>query len=85
MSVTIRLSKTGKKHQISYRVIAIDTRGKRDGKFLEILGFYNPQSEPKLVIKHDRYDFWTQKGAKPSEAVAKLLESKSQSVEKSKG
>lgn len=75
MSVKIRLTRTGKKHQASYRVIATDTRGKRDGKFLEILGFYNPKSEPSLVVKRDRFDFWTQKGAKPSEAVTKLLES----------
>lgn len=73
MSVKIRLTKTGKKHQLSYRVIATDTRGKRDGKFLEILGFYNPKSNPRLVVKQARYDFWTQKGAKPTEAVVKLL------------
>ena len=42
MSVRIRLAKTGKKHQISYRIVACDSRAKRDGKFLEILGFYNP-------------------------------------------
>ena len=73
MSVKIRLSRTGKKHQASYRVIATDTHGKRDGKFLEIVGFYNHGGKPQLVIKRDRYDFWAQKGAKPSEAVAKLI------------
>ena len=75
MSVKIRLTRTGKKHQSSYRVIATDTKGKRDGKFLEILGFYNPKSEPSLVVKRDRFDFWTQRGAKPTEAVVKLLSS----------
>lgn len=75
MSVKIRLTRTGKKHQASYRVIATDTKGKRDGKFLEILGFYNPKSKPQLVVKQQRYDFWTQKGAKPSEAVLKLMAS----------
>lgn len=75
MSVKIRLTRTGKKHQASYRVIATDTRGKRDGKFLEIVGFYNSKNNPQLVIKHNRLAFWTQRGAKPSAAVTKLLES----------
>lgn len=73
MSVKIKLSRTGKKHQASYRLIAADTQGKRDGKFLEIVGHYNPSAKPKLVFKQERYDFWTQKGAKPTEAVANLL------------
>lgn len=72
--VKIRLARTGKTHQISYRIVAQDTRAKRDGKFLEILGFYNLKSKPQLVVKKDRYDFWTQKGAKPTQAVAKLIE-----------
>lgn len=75
MSVKIRLAKTGKRHQISYRIVAQDTKSKRDGKFLEILGFYNPYNKPELEIKKGRIDYWTQKGAKPTEAVAKLLKS----------
>lgn len=71
--VKIRLSKTGKTHQISYRVVAQDSRAKRDGRFLEILGFYNPAGKPSLVIKKDRLDYWTGRGAKPTEAVSKLL------------
>lgn len=75
MSVRIRLAKTGKKHQISYRVIAQDSRTKRDGRFLEILGFYNPKlgSPQNLNIKKDRYDWWVSRGAQPTEGVARLL------------
>jgi small subunit ribosomal protein S16 len=74
MSVKIRLTKTGKRHQISFRLVAQDTRRARDGKFLEILGFYNPHNKPALEIKKDRVDFWVEKGAKPTIAVKKLLE-----------
>lgn len=74
MSVKIRLAKVGKKHQISYRIVAIDTRTKRDGRFLEILGHFNPQNEIGLNIKRARADYWIQKGAKPTKTVAKILE-----------
>lgn len=73
MSVKIRLAKTGKKHQISYRIVAQDTRSKRDGKFLEILGFYNPHINHQVEVNKDKVGQWIQKGAKPTEAVAKLL------------
>lgn len=72
MSVKIRLSKVGKKHQISFRIIATDSRTKRDGAFLEILGFYNPHDK-HLKIDKDRIAYWIGKGAKPTEAVTKLL------------
>ena len=75
MSVKIRLAKTGKKHRISYRIVAQDTHSKRDGNFLEILGFYLPYEKKatSLKIKKDRVDFWITKGAKPTESVSKLL------------
>ncbi len=78
MSVKIRLTKTGRKHQISFRLVAQDTRSARDGKFLEVLGYYNPFNKPVLKVKEERVAFWMQKGAKPTEAVAKLLEKGSQ-------
>lgn len=79
MSVKIRLSKTGKKHQISYRIVAQDTRSKRDGKFLEMLGYYLPYRQDKdgLSIKKDRLNYWISKGAKLTEGVAKLIGKKS--------
>ncbi|KKR58457.1 MAG: 30S ribosomal protein S16 [Candidatus Curtissbacteria bacterium GW2011_GWA1_40_47] len=75
MSVRIRLSKVGKKHQVSYRIVAQDSRSKRDGQFLENIGFYNPQNTTdNIKLKIERFDFWIKKGAKPTQAVAKLLE-----------
>ena len=73
MSVKLRLAKTGKKHQISFRIVAQDTRSKRDGKFLEIVGFYKPDNQPQFKVDKARVENWIQKGAKPTEAVAKLL------------
>jgi small subunit ribosomal protein S16 len=58
----------------SYRVIAIDSRRARDGRALEILGFYNPLTDPATVqIDADKLNAWIEKGAKPSETVAKLM------------
>jgi len=75
MSVKIRLSKTGKKHRISFRIVAQDTQSKRDGRFLEILGYYLPyeKKSTSFMIKSDRLNSWISKGAKPTEGVAKLL------------
>lgn len=75
MSVKIRLTKTGKKHQISFRIVAQDTRTKRDGRFLELLGFFNPnlKAPQNLKIDMEKLDAWVKKGAKPSVGVAKLL------------
>lgn len=73
MSVKIRLAKVGKTHQISYRIVATDTRSKRDGKFLEILGFYNPHNKPELQLDHEKLAFWTKKGARSTPAVENLI------------
>lgn len=64
MSVKIRLSLTGRSHQISYRLVAQDTRSKRDGKFLEILGFVNPfQKENSSKIDKERIKYYMSHGA----------------------
>jgi small subunit ribosomal protein S16 len=64
MSVKIRLSLTGKSHQISYRIVAQDTRSKRDGKFLEILGHLNPyQKTDSIKIDKDRVKYYLSHGA----------------------
>lgn len=74
--VRIRLRRVGLKHQPSYRIIAADKEAPRDGRFLEILGFYNPRTEPAtLEIKEDRLFNWMSQGAQPSESVTKLLNS----------
>jgi len=72
--LTIRLRRTGKKHQPSYRVVVADSRAPRDGDFVEILGHYNPRVEPKvLTVNEDRVKHWLGNGAQPSETVHRLL------------
>ena len=72
--VTIRLRRTGKKKQPSYRVVIADSRSPRDGKFIEIVGFYNPVRQPQeLEIKADRVRHWMSVGAQPSDPVVRLL------------
>lgn len=73
MSVKIRLTRTGKTHQVSYRIVAQDTKAKRDGRFLEILGYFNPHSKPTLRIDQDKLNSWAKKGALSTPAVAKLI------------
>lgn len=74
--VRIRLRRVGLKGQPSYRIIAADKEAPRDGRFLEILGFYNPRTEPfTLDLKEDRVYDWLSKGASPSESVLKLFNS----------
>jgi len=72
--VRIRLRRVGLKGQPSYRIVAADKESPRDGRFLEILGFYNPRTEPAtLTIKEDRVYDWMSKGAQPSESVEQLF------------
>jgi small subunit ribosomal protein S16 len=72
--VVIRLRRTGKTKQPSYRLVVADKRSPRDGKFIEIIGHYNPILQPKeLVVKSDRARYWLGVGAQPSDTVARLL------------
>jgi small subunit ribosomal protein S16 len=74
--VRIRLSRVGGRGQASYRLVAIDRESPRDGRSLEILGFYNPRTQPATFkVKEDRIYDWMSKGAQPSESVTKLFES----------
>ncbi|MEO8251266.1 MAG: 30S ribosomal protein S16 [Chloroflexota bacterium] len=74
MPVRIRLSRVGATKRPSYRVVAIDSRRPRDGRALEILGFYDPLTEPATVqIDAKRFAAWVGKGALPSDTVAKLI------------
>ena len=74
MSVVIRLMRAGAKKRPFYRMVAADSRRQRDGRFLEILGHYNPIVQPfELVVHKDRVEAWLSKGAQPSEQVASLL------------
>ena len=75
MAVKLRLMRMGKKKQPTYRVVAADSRAPRNGRFIEILGAYDPRQEPSVVnIDVDKADSWIAKGAQPTERVAKLLE-----------
>ena len=76
MSVVIRLMRAGAKKRPFFRMVAADSRRQRDGRFLEILGHYNPLSQPyELVVHKDKVETWISKGAQPSEQVASLLRS----------
>lgn len=76
MSVKIRLTQSGKKNQIQYRIVSQDTHTKRDGKFLEILGHFNPNlpKETGLKLDKDAYEKWVKLGAKPTPSVQYVLE-----------
>lgn len=70
----IRLRRTGAKKQPSYRLVVAESTAPRDGTFLEILGHYNPLTTPTtLVIKEERIRDWLQRGAQPTDRVARLL------------
>jgi small subunit ribosomal protein S16 len=72
--VKIRLRRTGKTKQPSYRLIVADSRSPRDGKFIEIIGHYSPVRQPKVLeVKADRVRYWLGTGAQPTEAVVTLL------------
>lgn len=74
MAVRLRLMRMGKKKQPTYRVVAADSRSPRNGRFIEIIGTYQPRLEPSVVkIDNDRAVHWLRHGAQPSEAVEKLL------------
>ena len=75
MAVKIRLMRVGKKKQPTYRVVVADGRSPRDGRFIEIVGQYNPRNEPSLVtIDNEKALKWLRQGAQPTERVQKLLE-----------
>jgi small subunit ribosomal protein S16 len=77
MAVKMRLTRIGGKGKPSYRVVVADSNSPRDGKFLEILGNYDPQKNPAAVIlKEDRVREWLSQGAKPTLTVSQLLEKK---------
>lgn len=72
MAVRIRLTRTGKKNAPSYRVVVADSRSPRDGKFIEIVGNYNPRLKEE-TIELDKVDAWIAKGAQPSDTVNAII------------
>lgn len=74
MAVRIRLTRVGATKRPSYRVVAIDSRRARDGRALEILGHYDPLTEPATVnVDAERLNAWIEKGATPSDTVQKIM------------
>lgn len=77
MAVKLRLTRVGSKKNPIYRVVAADSRSPRDGKFLEIVGRYNPQTDPSTIeFDEAKVKDWLGKGALPTEAVGRLLQVK---------
>lgn len=74
--VRLRLRRTGLRRQASFRIVAADKESPRDGRFLEILGNYNPRTQPATIeLKEDRIFDWMNKGAQPSESALKVFNS----------
>jgi small subunit ribosomal protein S16 len=72
--VRIRLRRIGLKGQPTYRIVAAEKEAPRDGRFLEILGFYNPRTHPSTIhVKEDRLFHWMKNGALPTESVEQLF------------
>lgn len=83
--LAISLMRMGAKKRPFYRVVVKEKRSKRDGKFLENLGTYNPMTDPAEVnLKHDRIQYWISVGAKPSETVASLIKNNPEQTEEEK-
>jgi small subunit ribosomal protein S16 len=72
--VRLRLRRIGLKGQPTYRIVAADSESPRDGRFLEILGFYNPRTQPATIrLKEDRVFHWMKNGALPTDSVEQVL------------
>ena len=77
MAVRMRLTRVGSKKNPIYRVVVADSRSPRDGRFIDIVGRYNPQTEPSTIeLDEAKVRDWLGKGAQPSDSVARLLKAK---------
>lgn len=85
MAIKIRLARAGRKKKPFYRIVIADSRAPRDGRFIEIVGNYDPKVDPpEVTIKEDRVVEWLSKGAEPTETVSDLLKKKGVSINKEK-
>ncbi len=74
MAVKIRLTRVGSKKNPIYRVVVADSRSPRDGRFIEIVGRYNPQTDPSTIdLNSEKIQDWISKGAQPSDSVRRLM------------
>ena len=72
--LSIRMRRTGSKKRPFFRVVVSEARSKKEGQYIEVLGFYNPRSKPAVVeIDKDRVTYWISKGARPSDSVRTLI------------
>lgn len=72
--LAIRLTRRGAKKAPFYRVVVTEKEHKRDGRFVEVLGYYDPVKEPALVkLNQDRINYWIERGAQPTDSVRKLI------------
>jgi len=72
--LAIRLSRRGAKKHPFYRIVVTEKENKRDGRFVEIIGYYNPCKEPnQLHLKEERVNYWLKNGAQPTQTVSRLL------------
>jgi small subunit ribosomal protein S16 len=77
MAAKIRLARVGSKKNPIYRVVVADSRSPRDGKFIEIVGRYNPQTQPSTIeIDEAKVKDWISKGAQPTDSVRRLMKAK---------
>jgi small subunit ribosomal protein S16 len=77
LAARIRLTRVGSKKNPVYRIVVADSRSPRDGKFIEIVGRYNPQTDPSTIeLDEAKVKDWIAKGAQPSDSVQKLLKAK---------
>jgi len=73
--VKIRLTRMGTKHKPFYRIVVADSRARRDGPFIEIVGYYDPMKEPsEIKIDTERVKHWIERGAQPTDSVRRLLQ-----------
>ena len=77
MAVKLRLQRMGKKKQPIYKIVAVDSRTKRDGRFIDAVGSYNPRTNPMTItLREDRIFHWLERGAQPTDTVKNLLSRK---------
>jgi small subunit ribosomal protein S16 len=77
VAVKLRLTRVGSKKNPIYRVVAADSRSPRDGKFIEIVGRYNPQTDPSTIeLDEEKIKSWLDKGAQPTDSVRRLMKAK---------
>jgi small subunit ribosomal protein S16 len=81
MSVRVRLTRVGSKKNPIWRVVVSDQRSPRDGRFIETIGHYNPQTEPStIVIDEERFQHWVSRGAQPTNTVKQLVKAHSKGL-----